>query len=572
MRKWLKNNKKPVAIIHLILLAFLAMLLLFRSDLLNQPNKYPLYELDDGWQIYLNGELLDASTLSRFETRSVHYSDVYELKRTLPEEEFPGAALSFYGLQAVIKVDVDGREVFSYGEERYRTHSMLKRGYCLATLPSGYTGKELTLTFIASEPFAFNGLGPVWFGNETELFRSFLEARRVPLFFGLFLCLYALFQILCLPFLFSETKRLVTPLLGSVLSLNMGLYILGFYYLFGLIARQQDFNTILEYGSLYFLPVTISAYLYSLLDGLLKRIYLLFVEVGTLLIIAIFTLHMINSVHITSFLPVFYILSMAESLPYLLSVRRLIQKQQEFMPDPLHFTSRVVVYFGFAVYLVGSFLDIVGFAYAKYFGGAEGDKGILFFTIGAMVFTLSVTMQYFMQGIAHLQSDTTRSLLEERAYTDVLTGLANRTRCELEIQQMSVADPFVIISLDIDNLKTVNDTYGHAEGDRLLATFAEVLKRCFGDAHLVGRMGGDEFIVILTGSQRTLVDAKLKEMQRELFELNAKENAFRYEVSFGYADNRETHLGRHVRDIYMLADRRMYDSKRRKAQGEWIDD
>ena len=571
MRKWLKHNQKSAGVLLLIMVAFLAILLLFQSSVLNQPNKYPLYELDDGWQIFVNGELQDKTVLSGFETRSVHYSDTYEIRRTLPAEEFPGAALSFYGLQAVLRVEVDGEEVFSYGAERYRTHSMLKRGYCLASLPSGYAGKALSMTFMASEPFAFNGLGPIWYGNELELSRSFLEARRIPLFFGLFLCLYALFQILCLPFLFSETKRLVTPLLGSILSLNMGLYILGYYYLFGLLTRQHDFNTILEYGSLYLLPVTISAYLHSLLDGFLKRIYLIFVQIGTLLMAAIFALHMMNSVHITSFLPIFYILSMAESLPYLLSVRRLIKKQQEFLTDPLNYAARIVVYFGFAVYLVCSFLDIVNFAYAKYFGGAEGDKGIIFFTIGAMVFTLSVTIQYFMQGIAHLQSDATRNRLEERAYTDALTGLANRTRCELEMQQMSVADPFVIISIDIDNLKTVNDTYGHAEGDRLLATFAGVLERCFGDTHLVGRMGGDEFIVILTGSQRILVDAKLKEMQRELFDMNAKEKNFRYEVSYGYANNRETHLGQYVRDIYMLADRRMYEYKRKKSQGGWID-
>ena len=102
--------------------------------------------------------------------------------------------------------------------------------------------------------------------------------------------------------------------------------------------------------------------------------------------------------------------------------------------------------------------------------------------------------------------------------------------------------------------------------DRMLQGFANVLKKVFGSMTLVGRMGGDEFLVIMTGEQCAILTAKLNELERELFDLNLDERKFSYSVSYGYATNQETHYGRRVRDIYMLADRRMYDMKRRRKQ------
>ena len=566
MHKNLSKNKITFPAIALILIAFILTIIFFRSAIIDQPKRYPLYEIDGNWTIIKNGEEVQRSSLSSMSTPGVQRGDTWTLITTLPEESIPGAALCFHTLQAVVHVTVDGEEVYSFGEERYRQNRMLKRGICMVPLTSGYEGKELSISFTASEPLAFNGLGPIRFGNDAELMIHFMEVRRVALFFGIFLCLYALFQMLCLPVLLSGSSNVTTPLVGSILSLDMGLYILCFYFLFGTFTQRPTLNTLLEYVTLYLLPLCFSIYLYTVLEGKLKRLYSQFIMIDAAFLVTAIALHMTNMVHITTYLQMFYVITFAESIPYIIGARRIIRGQRELTSDHLNYLARRIVYFGFAIYLTCSLLDTVSFAYAKYIGGAEPEHGIPFFTTGAVIFSLSVTVQYFLQGIAHLQADVTRSRLEERAYTDALTGLSNRTRCELEMQRMSMTEPFVILSMDVDNLKVVNDTYGHAEGDRLLSTFADVLKRVFGDMHLVGRMGGDEFVVIFTGSQRTLVDAKLSELQRAIFETNLQENQFRLDVSYGYADYRETHLGRRVRDIYMLADRRMYDSKHKRRQ------
>lgn len=87
------------------------------------------------------------------------------------------------------------------------------------------------------------------------------------------------------------------------------------------------------------------------------------------------------------------------------------------------------------------------------------------------------------------------------AHTDPLTGLANRRLLDEEIaallRQSDHARPFLLVLLDLDGFKQVNDHYGHAFGDRLLCSVASRLAEVVGDHGLVVRQGGDEFVVLV---------------------------------------------------------------------------
>lgn len=83
------------------------------------------------------------------------------------------------------------------------------------------------------------------------------------------------------------------------------------------------------------------------------------------------------------------------------------------------------------------------------------------------------------------------------ATTDALTGLPNRAAIRGSIDyEIECGQPVAIMILDLDEFKAVNDTYGHAVGDRLLVEVADRLQRVAGDEALVARLGGDEFIVM----------------------------------------------------------------------------
>lgn len=90
--------------------------------------------------------------------------------------------------------------------------------------------------------------------------------------------------------------------------------------------------------------------------------------------------------------------------------------------------------------------------------------------------------------------------MRQLSLTDELTGLSNRRGFfVLAEQEWKVAcrakRDCVLVSLDLDGLKLVNDAFGHAEGDALLFAAAGVLKKTFRDADVIARLGGDEFAV-----------------------------------------------------------------------------
>ncbi len=85
---------------------------------------------------------------------------------------------------------------------------------------------------------------------------------------------------------------------------------------------------------------------------------------------------------------------------------------------------------------------------------------------------------------------------------DPLTGLGNRLLLRDQLQQaLSIANdvPFVVMFLDLDRFKSVNDTYGHDAGDSLLVGVAQRLRRIVRSADTVARLGGDEFAIIAQG-------------------------------------------------------------------------
>lgn len=91
---------------------------------------------------------------------------------------------------------------------------------------------------------------------------------------------------------------------------------------------------------------------------------------------------------------------------------------------------------------------------------------------------------------------------EQAALVDPLTGLANRRRLETDLnQRIRRAQPFALLLVDLNGFKQINDTHGHLAGDQILRQFAAELRQICHQSDLVGRWGGDEFVVILNGQQ-----------------------------------------------------------------------
>lgn len=110
------------------------------------------------------------------------------------------------------------------------------------------------------------------------------------------------------------------------------------------------------------------------------------------------------------------------------------------------------------------------------------------------------------------------SRLRRQAHHDELTGLYNRRGFLARLQKLlsQAKGDTAIISLDLDEFKTVNDTLGHPVGDQLLKVFAKRLRAAVRPGDLVARVGGDEFVVVMAGISRSGLEAAARRLFEKL--------------------------------------------------------
>jgi diguanylate cyclase (GGDEF)-like protein len=164
--------------------------------------------------------------------------------------------------------------------------------------------------------------------------------------------------------------------------------------------------------------------------------------------------------------------------------------------------------------------------------------------------------------------ETKNSLLQELALTDTLTGLPNRRAIEdWASRQLSGAArygfPFWVALADLDHFKTVNDTYGHEAGDTVLKGFSEILKRHSRRSDICGRIGGEEFLLILTHAIEKNAIAVIERIRTELeaTEFNFAGTKLTVTASFGLAGFAGTQAPEFSR-LVAQADASLYSAKR----------
>jgi diguanylate cyclase (GGDEF)-like protein len=188
------------------------------------------------------------------------------------------------------------------------------------------------------------------------------------------------------------------------------------------------------------------------------------------------------------------------------------------------------------------------------------------FELGAAAALAAVVFEARHGSIAGLI--TARGAMHALALTDPLTGLLNRRGIEEEAARMLAAGApeLSIVFLDLDGFKAVNDQLGHAEGDRALQAMAGILLETFRAADAVGRIGGDEFVVVVAPGSDVAVAARRLELRMDAW--RHADDRYKLRASIGTG-----HLASATLDGFWeavdAADRRMYQDKQaRRAAAE----
>ena len=153
---------------------------------------------------------------------------------------------------------------------------------------------------------------------------------------------------------------------------------------------------------------------------------------------------------------------------------------------------------------------------------------------------------------------------EEAAFTDHLTGLANRRRFERQLERevartRRYGRPFCLLLLDIDHFKRVNDTHGHDTGDEVLRRLANTLQAGTRGIDIAARIGGEEFAIILTETDAPRGLEVAERLRQEVRETQTPA-AGPVTVSLGLAECSAAVAD--ARELFNVADAALYEAKR----------
>jgi len=168
---------------------------------------------------------------------------------------------------------------------------------------------------------------------------------------------------------------------------------------------------------------------------------------------------------------------------------------------------------------------------------------------------------------AHEAMQQQNQVLETLSITDSLTGLYNRNKLDAILADQLARfkrthRPFALLMLDIDHFKTLNDTYGHITGDKILAKVAQILRQSIRSIDYGARYGGDEFIIILV---ETSIDQAVKTAERirahvENLTYRAGKSAISITVSIGVVECQSDDST--TTAVFSRADNALYEAKR----------
>ncbi len=182
-----------------------------------------------------------------------------------------------------------------------------------------------------------------------------------------------------------------------------------------------------------------------------------------------------------------------------------------------------------------------------------------------VLFCVFTWLAISMDSRAILEENRDIQIYKQLAEKDVLTGLANRNCYESTCRNTRIDGNICVLTLDLNNLKMVNDTMGHSDGDRIICAAADCINSVFGKTGLCFRIGGDEFCIIIRNSS----EETLRKQIAQLRNIEAKYNFIHKDaplyMAAGYAFF-DPARDKGIEDIRMRADKEMYADKRRSKE------
>ncbi|MGL4800377.1 MAG: GGDEF domain-containing protein [Cellulosilyticaceae bacterium] len=478
--------------------------------------------------------------------------DIYILKYTFNNSRntIANPTITFLSNHMYIQVYLDEKEIYNSTPHVATTLSKSPGNQLhLIPLPQDYAGKTLTIKLhLLLENHIQYEIPKIGFGDRSSMV-SYISFCSLPSFLIMIIVFFLGLQMLFFNlFFYHRTKQ-------------NALFHLGFFsIIFSLYSLSENPFIMLATDSTYLLylfnffifaliPIPLLLFFKEKLSRKFNTYFNLLILLAILNFIIQFILHFSHLMDIREMVLFTHIVSLSTVILFIIAFL--------FTPSS-DYPYKKTLGIQFIPMGIGAFLD-----FAFYMLPISSVSNTLFFQLGVFLFLILEMIDLGKYLFTLYTESLKMNFYRYVAYTDSLTGLLNRTAFDQELEEiengMISFDCIWCVSIDLNNLKTTNDTLGHKAGDILIQTSASLFEKEFSPHGKVFRIGGDEFMALLYNLSEPDLEKHITHLKHRATLL---EDTLEFPVSFaiGYACLSNNGCGS-LACTLEVADTKMYENK-----------
>ncbi len=481
---------------------------------------------------------------------SLKKGQTFTLTTTLPQKFSGHYGIMLYTNYCRITVTAAGQELNSYAKTQPLPVGKLVGNVRLLTeLPREAAGEKLTLSFT---PFySSNGsINPILFGDVHALKLSVVYDNMWRVYISVFSLTIAL---ICFGIFFHHLVQQKSRHDYTFYHLGAFLCCLCLWLLCSsdvpqMYTSANEAISLLSFFSLFLIIIHLAGYCGAVLENKERLFQIMqYVGWGLLLLEAIgFITNLWDPPQMLIFHHLYIMVVILTAMHYSFKQRK-------------QGTEEKTLFAAVTLFLISAASSLIAF----YFNPTGGLDAV-FLGIGILFFASLLFAMLLLREVKYLEERRKMELYRELAYTDVPTGLENRSAFDMkmeEIQDLGTPQTLVQLAiLDLNHLKRVNDEIGHYAGDEMIIGTADCIKKAFSDYGNVYRIGGDEYAAVLM-DQPEQMEACIQMFEKEIEKYNEYHTEIPLSVAKGYEERLWNDHMHFTRDLFRDADQKMYDDK-----------
>lgn len=559
----LEKQKRLYHILYIVMLVIFIGMIIWMTSHYSGPD--PITEhfsetisFEDGWKT-ADGRDVPLNHLTDLEEVVPHQQ--FSIYNTIPDTLMDGDAFCFRSKNVYYQVYIDGALVYNpyIPESIFYTESFGTRWNYISLSPED-AGKQIEIRVTTVYDSSRTGFSYVCLGSSAGVILTTIKEKLVAfvtciliLFFGFLL------MIADIP-INIQTKKNHELLYLGLFAISIAIWCLTETNILQFFIGDSRMLLVISCCSLMMISIPMVLYLDSAF-GFRNRFVVPLISILSFIeFVVCMALHFLKladfheTLHITHIM-----LGISAVLLFYTIIRNSLVKGKSQVKNIYRFLRGI----GLSSISIATGIDIY-----RFYRGNSGDSA-MFVRIGLLIFIICYGTSSLEKTINAVKLGIQTEFVSQLAYRDGLTGIGNRTAFQehlvkLEAQKDEIA-AIGILMFDVNDLKFVNDYFGHQTGDAMLIQSAKIIQEAFSDFDSdCYRIGGDEFSVLISGEHvQQRCEQGIKRFRALIDTYNQQsDKPFRISIAHGYSLYSHQTSGKKLMDIYQQADTHMYENKK----------